>query len=173
MHNRSRSRSKEEIDFQTQVIPLEPYLFGKAMKFEGSAQNARDLVQDTLERALRSFERFRPGTNLKAWLMTIMYNLYIDRYRRRRHEIATCPRVMVRLPSPDPDPVPEWQEISTDEVVQAVQLLDASARTVFERHFVQRQSYREISAELGVPQGTVGTRLLRARRKLREALQAA
>ena len=166
-------RSKEEIDFQSQVVPLEPYLFGKAMKFEGAVQNARDLVQDTLERALRSFERFRPGTNLKAWLVTIMYNLYIDRYRRRRHEVATCPRTMVRVPSPEADPVPEWQTISTDDVAQAVRLLDDSSRSVFERHFVHRQSYREISAELGVPQGTVGTRLLRARRKLREALQAA
>ena len=169
MHN-----SHSEADsFQSQVLPLEPYLYGKALKFEGSAPNARDLVQDTLERALRCFDRFRPGTNLKAWLMTIMYNLYIDRYRRRRHEVATCPRLMVRLPSPDPEPAPEWQEISTESVEQAVQLLDPPARSVFERHFVHKQSYREISAELGVPQGTVGTRLLRARRKLREHLQAA
>ena len=169
MHNRSAA----EVDFESQVLPLEPYLYGKAMKFEGSPSNARDLVQDTLERALRCFDRFRPGTNLKAWLVTIMYNLYIDRYRRRRHEIATCPRTMVRLPSPEAEEAPEWHGISTESVVEAVRLLDPPSRSVFERHFVHRQSYREISAELGLPQGTVGTRLLRARRKLREVLQAA
>jgi RNA polymerase sigma-70 factor (ECF subfamily) len=169
-HKISPSDADADADFETLVLPLEKTLFARAMGLERSVQDARDLVQDTLERALRNFCQFQPGTNIKLWLFRIMYNLFVDRYRRRCHEISQEPMELHELPAPEPQPPREWEQIERRQVVDALAKLEARFRLVLELHFTERKSYRDISARLGIPTGTVGTRLLRARQKMRTLL---
>jgi RNA polymerase sigma-70 factor (ECF subfamily) len=156
--------------FAQLVIPLEPALFARAMGLERSVQDARDLVQDTLERALRNFYQFQTGTNVKLWLYRIMYNLFVDRYRRRSHELGAENLDEIDLPAPEPEPLAPWQSVDVQHFNATLMRLDAPFRRVLELHFLDERSYREISVELGIPTGTVGTRLLRARKKFRALL---
>jgi RNA polymerase sigma-70 factor, ECF subfamily len=156
--------------FAQLVMPLESALFARAMGLERSIQDARDLVQDTLERALRNFYQFQPGTNVKLWLYRIMYNLFVDRYRRRSHELSAESLDDIDLPAPEADALAPWQSIDERQFTAALMRLDPPFRRVLELHFLDERSYRDISLELGIPTGTVGTRLLRARQKFRAAL---
>jgi RNA polymerase sigma-70 factor (ECF subfamily) len=143
---------------------------------------ADDLLQDTAERALRHAGRFVPGSNATAWVRTIMYRLAIDETRRRRRDRSLVARYgPIRPDSWEPavtgeEATPE-EEASPDpvtlaEVWRAADRLDARLRTVFRLWAVDRLSYRQIALRLQVPLATVGTRLLRARRRLQEILQA-
>ena len=157
-------------EFSRLVIPLEPALFARAMGLERSVHDAHDLVQDTLERALRNFYQFQPGTNIKLWLYRIMYNLFVDRYRRRSHELSSETLEDLDLAAPQIDDPAPWQSVDEQRFTASLMRLDPPFRRVLELHFLDQRSYREISAELGIPTGTVGTRLLRARQKLRALL---
>jgi RNA polymerase sigma-70 factor (ECF subfamily) len=157
-------------DFEKLVLPLEKVLFARAVGLERSAHDALDLVQDTLERALRNFSQFQPGTNVKLWLFRIMYNLFVDRYRRRSHELGYESIDLYDLAAPEPDAPAEWEGVETREVLDALERLEPRFRAVLELHFTEKRSYRDISEQLGIPTGTVGTRLLRARQKIRHLL---
>jgi len=145
----------------------------KAVRLTGSEPDAKDLVQDTFERALRSWHHFQPGTNLRSWLHRIMVNLFLDRCRASRR--STRPLETQRfepLPAPDEDPEPTWERLTVDDVRRATGVLGPPLRTVLELSLFRGLSYQEIAGELGVPTATVSTRLFRARRKLREVLGA-
>lgn len=138
-----------------------------------SHADACDLVQDTFERALRAWDRLPGDANVGGWLVTILGNLFLDRCRRAR----TMPRLYVAWPAGELDvPAPEtaaprpWAEITEDQVRAAVSALESDFRLPYELHALEGRSYREIADELGIPTSTVGTRLSRARAKLRRAL---
>jgi RNA polymerase sigma-70 factor (ECF subfamily) len=158
--------------FERAVLPLTQELRHRALRLERSRAEADDLLQDTLERALRGFERFRSGTNVRVWLHTIMFHLFIDRCRRRTHERLLEPAAAEELPSPQAEPRAPWEEIGDDQVRDALARLEQPFRAIGELHWIEHRSYREISDRLGIPLGTVGTRLLRARRKMRRLLDA-
>ena len=98
---------------EEQVSDYEGVLFARAMRLARSQSDAWDLVQDTYERALRGQASFQPGTNLRLWLMTIMYNLFLDRCRKQTRE----PRVIAIDEGDIPNPeayVPEpWESITS------------------------------------------------------------
>jgi RNA polymerase sigma-70 factor, ECF subfamily len=162
-------------EFATLVLPLQPALLARAMGLARSPADARDLVQDTLERALRNFEQFQPGerprSSVRFWLFRIMYNLFVDRCRRRNNEPTSEPIERLELPAPVADAPTGWQALDEQHVSATMRQLEPAFRRVLELYFLDRRSYRDISAELGIPQGTVGTRLLRARQKLRAMLE--
>jgi RNA polymerase sigma-70 factor (ECF subfamily) len=160
-------------EFERLVMPLEKVLFARAMGLERSAHDALDLVQDTLERALRNFYQFQTGTNVKLWLFRIMYNLFVDRYRRRSHELGHEAIDLHDLAAPEPEAPADWEGIDAREVLSALGQLEPRFRAVLELHFTEKRSYRDISQQLGIPTGTVGTRLLRARQKIRTLLAPA
>ena len=163
----SRSAAAE---FAALIAPIEKILFARAMGLERSAADARDLVQDTLERGLRSFHQFQAGTNLKLWLFRIMYNLFVDRYRRRSHDLSAESIDDHDLAAPMPDPPESWECVDRASVAESLGRLESPFREVLELHFLNSQSYRDISSALGIPTGTVGTRIMRARKKLRTML---
>jgi RNA polymerase sigma-70 factor, ECF subfamily len=148
-------------------MPHHGDLYRRALRFEGSRVAASDLTQDTLERALRRFQAFRHGSNARAWLFTIMYHVFCDGRRRSRQALAAIPPGGAAV---EPESPPHWQNISSEIVQRAVQGLDLGQRAVVELRWVQGSSYQRISQKLGIPLGTVGTRLLRAHRRLRELL---
>jgi RNA polymerase sigma-70 factor (ECF subfamily) len=156
--------------FEPLVRPYLNDLYVRALRFERSPVDAWDLVQDTLERGLRNFHQFRPGTNIRVWMFTIMFHLFIDRCRRRSHEQLMEPVDAEEIAAPEPEPASAWQTVEEAQLRQALDRLESPFREIIELHCGRRCSYREISDQLQIPLGTVGTRLLRARRKLRSLL---
>jgi RNA polymerase sigma-70 factor (ECF subfamily) len=141
----------------------------EAGRLTRNAADAEDLVQDTLERGLRKYERHTYGS-LRAWLLHIMRNLFIDRYRSRR---AMERRMeLLSLPS-EPAPLPRWAQVSDAALEAAIVSLDPGTRSLILLREREGLSYAQISARLAIPVATVGTRLLRARRKLRALLEQA
>lgn len=148
----------------------EATLYAVAMRMSREPALARDLVQDTFERAMNKLDQFQPGTNSRAWLTTIMTNLYIDRCRKRSREPVLEPiddHQAVAVQNDDP---PEWASFSGEELRAALNELSEDFRRVYELHAIEGRSYEEIVKLLKIPKATVGTRLIRARRKLKELL---
>ncbi len=147
-----------------------PALTAFALKLCGDPHDARGLVQDTFERALRANASRQPRTNERAWLFTILHHLFIDRYRR----VARGPRHTslddVDVAVSEPVPPPAWANVSVDEVKAALEELDPDFREVYRMHAIDGLGYAEIAQRMGTPVSTVGTRIMRARRKLRALL---
>jgi RNA polymerase sigma-70 factor, ECF subfamily len=149
---------------------FEPVLYARALRLVRSPQDAWDLVQDTFEHALRGYARFQPGTNLRVWLMTIMHHLFIDRCRRRSREPNAASIDEQDIPSPEPPQPSAWEGITDEQIAAALADLESPFREVYQLRLIDRCSYDEIAERLTIPRSTVGTRLLRARQKLKKTL---
>jgi RNA polymerase sigma-70 factor (ECF subfamily) len=156
------------IDLQALVRDHRPALRSVALKLcRGQEAEADDLVQDTFERALSRPSDLAAAQNLRAWLCTVMRHLHIDRLRRQSvRKAEPLPEDLVAEPAPEPSP---WESIGAEQVTAALAGLEPEFRAVYELA-AQGLSYPEIGARLGLPKNTVGTRLLRARKKLRRLL---
>jgi RNA polymerase sigma-70 factor (ECF subfamily) len=148
----------------------EALLYARALRLVHSPQDAWDLVQDTFEHALRGYARFQPGTNLRVWLMTIMHHLFIDRCRRQAREPNAAPIDDHEIASPEPNAPTPWDTITDEQIAAALADLESPFREVYELRLFGNCSYDEIALRLTIPRSTVGTRLMRARRKLKKTL---
>ncbi len=135
---------------------------------------AEDLVQETMERALRKAHQFRPGTNLRAWLMRILATRCSDRWRHEQvirtlhpHDVLSGLRS-----SAEPDEPTYLDIFSASDVHAALSCLSGEQREMFILRYMERLSYRQIASQCGLASGTIGVRLLRARMRLRNALLA-
>lgn len=147
-------------------------LKGVAMRLCGNAEDANDLLQDTYERVLRAPSRERPD-NVRAWLITVMHNLFLDQCRQKRRRPHLVPiEEEPDVPEPEPEVEPEWAAISPAQLEAALAKLDDRYREVYELHCLSGVSYDEIARSLNITRTTVGTRLARARQKVRELLRA-
>lgn len=151
------------------VRAYEGLLRGTARRLCGNDADADDLVHDTYEKALLGWERYAERGNLKAWLMAIMHNLFIDRCRRSKRAPKTEEVDDAVVAAPEVVAPPAWSELSAEQVGRALGGIPAEFRSVYELHAAGK-SYDDIARKLGIPKATVGTRLLRARKKLKEAL---
>jgi RNA polymerase sigma-70 factor (ECF subfamily) len=159
-------------ELAAEVTSLQKVLFARALGLARSHEDACDLVQDTFERALARRDQFVPGSSVRAWLLHIMRNLFIDRWRRRMRERGADLEGPEQLAAPEPArPPPAWEDLEGEQIVGALVALAPPFREVMELRLVARRSYREISVALGIPTATVGTRLRRARNKLRDVLE--
>ncbi len=154
-------------------------LFARALRLTRQHSLAWDLVQDTFERGLRHGAPGVPADNLRAWLMVVMKNLFLDQRRRqlRRATVLVDPHDLELLPQTpvenDPDDDPPWRAISADELRRCMGQLRPAFRDAYVLHAVSGLSYRDIALRLRIPVRTVGTRLWRARNQLRRALTQA
>lgn len=164
-------------DFERMVLPHRDALYGHALSLTHNPDEAEDLVQETTLRALRGFGSFRADGPIRAWLLTILRNLFINGYRTR----VRAPRSVSldALENPDPvvpvEPSPERQVFSRMEneaLARAVANLPDEYREVLVLSDMRGMSYQEISEQIGVPIGTVRSRLSRARSRVRRALFA-
>jgi RNA polymerase sigma-70 factor (ECF subfamily) len=147
-------------------------LFAHALRLTRSRADAQDLVQATVERGLRHFDRFSYGS-LAVWLTRVMYNLFVDDCRRRKHETVQSELELDQVaPCSDslPERPPEWTRVSDHMLEEAVNELEPLSRAIFMDHEVEGLRYEEIARKRGIPIGTVGTRLYRARRRMRATL---
>jgi RNA polymerase sigma-70 factor (ECF subfamily) len=160
-------------EFTRRVVDETAILMRHATRLTRDSADASDLVQDTVERALRRAQAFRAGSNLRAWLLTILTNLFIDRCRRRDRDSRLDSIDEDQLAAPDHDDVvPAWANLSQDEVRAALAELEPAFREPYQLHALEHLSYQEVARRLRIPVATVGTRLSRARQRLRALLQA-
>ena len=138
-----------------------PRLRRYARALAGDGHRADDLVQDTLERALVKFRLWRRGSDLRAWLFTIMHNVFINQLKARR-EFALDEAVEAGLPS-----APQSDALELRDLDAALRKLPPEQREVLLLVGLEQLSYSEASKVLDVPVGTVMSRLSRGRERLR------
>jgi RNA polymerase sigma-70 factor, ECF subfamily len=168
----------ERTRFEEDALTHAEHLYRIALRLTGSPQAAEDLVQDTYLRALRSWRSYQPGTNLAAWLATIMRNANLDDLRRQSRRPVSEPLdeggdyyLYNRLAEASPQPQDEvLARLSGNAIVSAVADLPPSFREVVVLVDVGDFSYAEAAGILGIPIGTVMSRLYRGRRLLKRAL---
>lgn len=158
--------------FDALVREHEAALAAFARRLCGSRADGDDLVQECLERALRRFDSFTPGTHGRAWLFTILHHAFIDRCRRRAADKRIDGVDAAEVAAPEPASPPAWASVTAEQFARAIDALDEDFRGVYRMH-AEGRSYQDISATLGIPVATVGTRLNRARTKLRRLLESA
>lgn len=154
--------------FEREALVHLDALFRVALRFVGNAADADDLVQDTLFRAYQAWDQFELGTNAKGWLITILRHVFINDYRRsvRRRQILTSD-----APAVEHTTVRFFDDLVDDEVVRAIDALPMQFREVVMLRDVEDLTYEEIATMLGIPVGTVKSRLFRARELLQKALR--
>jgi RNA polymerase sigma-70 factor (ECF subfamily) len=163
--------------FRELVVPEIDVLLRVALSITRSAPDAEDLVQDTLLRAYRSMNSF-DGHHPRAWLLTILRNAQVNRTRRRRPALLDDPDEVVRRLSVGDDPRSDPEAVLMDRLLD--QHLDAALRALPERFRlpielvdVDELGYAEAASLLGVPIGTLTSRLSRGRKRLRAHLDRA
>ena len=153
-------------------MPHAPQLFRLAMWLERDRHEAEDLVQETLTQALQSFHRFTPGTNCRAWLVTILNHLRSNRRRARiRHPLIEDVDDRIAETVPFVPAIP--QHVTDEEMIAALRGLPEAHQNVILLCDIEEMTYKEIAEALSIPIGTVMSRLHRGRTLLRQQLAAA
>jgi RNA polymerase sigma-70 factor (ECF subfamily) len=147
------------------------FLHGMAKCLCPNEAEAQDLAQDTCERALREWQTHVLPENPRAWLMRTMHNLFIDACRRRsRRPVHEALNEELTGMQVDAESEPPWETLTVADIVSALREIDPLYRRVYELYEFENRSYAEIAEILQVNTLTVGSRLHRARRQLREVL---
>jgi len=178
---RTSAATDRRQEFEDVVLVHLDSLYNGALRMTRNREDAEDLVQDTVLKAFRFFDKFEQGTNIRAWLFTILTNTYINRYRKKARQPA-----MVEFEEgwtktkdhPFWDPieiaasgqVEAMLELVDDDVKAALDSLSDDFRIVVLLADLEGFSYKEIAEIVGCPLGTVMSRLYRGRRTLRKKL---
>ena len=168
--------------FEREALPYLVELYPAALRMTRHHADAEDLVQETFARAYACFGQFKPGTNLRAWLYRILTNTFISSYRKRQREPVAVGEIdgwqLARAGSP-PSPssglkaadIEVLEHLPDPWVTRALHQLPETFRTAVYLADVEGYAYREIAGILGIPVGTVMSRLRRGRRQLRSLLR--
>ncbi|GGI29568.1 RNA polymerase sigma factor [Pedobacter mendelii] len=148
-------------------------LYNFALKFTKDADDANDLLQDTMMKAIKFLNKFEEGTNIKGWLFTIMRNTFINNYRRRikvqsivtQEEDISSYNLLHSSTRNDSE-----TSFAMGDIKRALSGLTDTYSVPFVR-YVEGYKYEEIAIELGIPIGTVKTRIHQARKHLQKQLQ--
>lgn len=151
------------------LVELIPELRGRACRLAGDPTTADDIVQDTFERALKFAAQYERGTNLRAWVYQILFSVFITRYRRTRRE-KNALRALTLDPcawtTPERFAPPEAGTSLSPSTKGKLEALPETFRMVLVLVDLDELTYREAATELGVPVGTVMSRLHRGRKML-------
>lgn len=162
--------------FEREALLYMDALYSFALKLSRSPDDAEDLVSDTVLRAFERWEQYRIGTNIRAWLFTILYHLFVSRKRRIDAREVMPPDDseggMPFDPVGETDPEGTFYDSFIDEqVVAAIQALPDEYRSAVWLSDVEGLPYAEIALSLRVPEGTVKSRLFRGRQILKRKLR--
>jgi RNA polymerase sigma-70 factor (ECF subfamily) len=162
------------LEFQSQFDQLTRVLQGFAYNLTKNREEAKDLYQETAFRALSNRDKFTPGTNLKAWLLTIMKNIFINNYRKKVKSNtiidSTDNQFLINSGRNTIENHAESQ-ILIDEITEMIMNLDDSLKVPFEMHRLGYK-YQEIADKLRLPLGTVKSRIFFARKELKQKIVA-
>ena len=159
--------------FKTSVIGMQGNLLSFALKLTLNEEEAHDLVQDTTLKALDNEEKFVDNANFSGWMMTIMRNIFINNYRKRARENtvvdATEDLYHLNLSQDSGVQTPDGA-FAAGEISAILNGFPADYRNPFSMH-IAGYKYEEISEKLGMPLGTVKSRIFFTRKRLRELLK--
>jgi len=162
------------IEFEDRFTQLSSVLHSFAYNLTKNVEDSRDLYQETAFRALNNKEKFRYGTNFKAWLFTIMKNIFINNYRKKvkKNTIMDSTDNMYFLNSGDQQIKNSAESnIMLKELNTMVSSLDDSLKVPFLKHY-EGFKYQEIADELALPLGTVKSRIFFARKELKSMIHS-
>ena len=175
---RLATEARDRVRFEEDALALSDQVYRVARHLVGSREEAEDLMQETYARAFRSWRSFRPGTNLRAWLLRILTNLNIDRGRRAQRTPDQQPleegdyflynRIEAATGETDEERVLE--RLSQDHVAEALSAVPHDFRDVLVLVDIGDFSYADTAQILDIPIGTVMSRLHRGRRILKTQL---
>jgi RNA polymerase sigma-70 factor (ECF subfamily) len=179
---RLAEEARARVRFEEEALELSDQVYRVARRLAGSREEAEDLVQQTYERAFRSWRQFTPGTNLRAWLLRILTNLNIDRGRRQQRSPQTTSLdteagdyfLYNRLEGQSADGTVDEERVlerlSQDSIVDALAEVPHDFRDVLVLVDIGEFSYADAAQILDIPIGTVMSRLHRGRRILKKNL---
>lgn len=167
--------------FEDQVLEHLDVLYAVALRLTRNPADAEDLTQNALVKALRFHDKFKEGTYIKAWLLTILRNTFINEYRRKSRRPTTVElNGSEAAPSDTPDRDVSFEldrnrrehlfELLEDEVREALDAVPEDFREAVIMADLEDRSYKEIAEHMNCPLGTVMSRLYRGRKILREQL---
>jgi RNA polymerase sigma factor (sigma-70 family) len=164
--------TRESDQLRSEIAAMLPRLRRFARALTGQAADADDIVQIAVERALMRLDQFQPGTRLDAWLLTIVRNAWIDeaRARQRRAQVFADAELGERVG--DGGEAAAHAKLEANEVRKAMQSLPDEQREAVALVCVDGLAYREAAEVLGVPIGTLTSRLARGREALQRMLGA-
>jgi RNA polymerase sigma-70 factor, ECF subfamily len=174
--------ARDRVRFEEEALELSDQVYRVARRLVGSREEAEDLVQQTYERAFRSWRQYTPGTNLRAWLLRILTNLNIDRGRRQQRAPQTTSidseagdyflydKLASQMPDENPDEERVLERLSQDSIVDALADVPHAFRDVIVLVDIGEFSYADAAQILDIPMGTVMSRLHRGRRILKKNL---
>lgn len=159
------------LEFNKTLIGLETYLKAFAMSFTRDEEDAKDLTQETILKAMSNRDYYTPQTNFKAWVFTIMRNLFINQYRRKVKSgtIFDNSKELYLLTNSTENRDTPYNYMASNEVNKQLDKLPQEYREPFEMHYLGFK-YKEIAEKLDIPIGTVKSRIFIARKKLMDLL---
>lgn len=164
-----REREKEWAAFEAEALPLMPDVYRVAYWLVRDKETAEDLTQETFVQALRSFHRYSPDTNCRAWLVTILYRLNGKR-RMKLGQLKLVEDTEEQIAATVAFEPPIPQNLNDEEIIEAIRRVPAKFAQVVLLTDVEEFSYKEAAELLQVPIGTIMSRLHRGRRLLRQEL---
>lgn len=166
--NSENRKNMKELSFEEQVLNLHDNLKMFALKLTSNHDNAEDLLQETILKAMRNKEKYVSDVNLKGWLFTIMRNIFINEYRRAAVRSTTVDTTedsyFLNLPQDSGFSTPD-SAYTLNEIESAIQAFKDDYRIPFTMH-VAGFKYKEIADKMNLPIGTVKSRIFFARKQL-------
>lgn len=159
------------IEFNDSLTGLESYLMAFAMNYTKNVEDAKDLTQETMLKAIRYRTYYTPKTNFKAWVFTIMRNIFINQYRRKVKSgtIFDNSTDLYLLNNSSEKRDSPYNHIANGEIQEQLDKLSLEYKEPFEMHYLGFK-YKEIADKLDIPIGTVKSRIFIARKKLMDLL---
>lgn len=152
---------------ELQIADLTPHLRRYArVLMRGDVLQADDLVQDCIERGLRRSALWQRGSNLRAWLFTIMHNLYVNQVKRH----VNGPSFVALDDTESAHHSRAESDVAVNDIQQALNELPGDQREILLFVSIEGMKYQEVAKILDIPEGTVMSRLARARKQLRARL---
>lgn len=169
-NNTAQSKDKDKDAVTSIMVGQIPYLRRYARALTQNAADADDLVQNCLVRAIAKMDRFEAGTNLRAWLLAIMHNIFIDSFRKKRRSREVC-ETTETIQKGLFTPANQFRRVQVTDVESALAKLPAAQRSTLLLIALENLTYEEVARITEVPVGTVRSRLSRARHALIEMVE--
>jgi len=166
---RTEAKSCTVAQFEAEALPHLNDLFRTAVRILGDRNRAEDVAQEVYLQAWKSFDRFEPGTNCRAWLFKILFHC-VNHHRRKwfRFPVLKETEEFLEANLVAPSPIPD--QLKDEDILAALDRIPAEFRSVVLLVDVEEFAYKEAAEILSVPIGTVMSRLSRGRKLLREQL---